>query len=131
MNVLDALDPTKSDAEKTRDEAKKTTAPGPRLVGIYTSAGGLKMEFATDDVIIDCAQAHTRQKYSVQNTPAQILVAVQNGAVPITLTMQANGSLSGPASVNVNGKLVTDVTDQGVQFAPTSATCAVGTMVSK
>jgi hypothetical protein len=131
MNVLDTLDPTKSDAEKARDDAKKATAPGPRLVGIYTSAGGLKLDFETDTVILDCAQAHARQKYSVENTPAQVLITVQNGTSPISLALQTNGSLSGPASVNVSGKLVTDVTDQGVQFAPTSATCAVGTMVSK
>ena len=131
MNVLETLDPTKSEAEKARDAAKSETPPGPRLVGIYTSAGGLKLDFETDTVILDCAQAHARQKYTVQNTPAQILITVQNGATPISLAMQTNGSLSGPASVNVSGKLVTDVTDQGVQFALTSATCAVGTMVSK
>ncbi len=131
VNVLETLDPTKSEAEKARDAAKQETAPGPRLVGIYTSAGGLKLDFETDTVILDCAQAHARQKYTVQNTPTQVLITVQNGASAISLALQTNGSLSGPASVNVSGKLVTDITDQGVQFAPTSATCAVGTMVSK
>ena len=131
INVLETLDPTKSETEKSRDAAKQETAPGPRLVGIYTSAGGLKLDFETDTVVLDCAQAHARQKYTVQNTPAQVLITVQTGASAISLALQSNGSLSGPASVNVNGKLVTDITDQGVQFAPTSATCAVGTMVSK
>jgi hypothetical protein len=131
INVLDLLDPTTSEAEKNKEYAKRETAPGPRLVGTYASAGGLKFEFETDTVVIDCQQAHARQKYSVQNTPAQVVITVQNGSAPITLTFQTNGSLAGAASVNVFGKLVTNISNSGVVFAPTSASCGAGTLNSK
>jgi hypothetical protein len=131
INVLDLLDPTTSEDAKNKEYAKRQTPPGPRLVGTYASAGGLKLEFETDTVVIDCQQAHARQKYSVQNTPAQVVITVQNGSAPISLAMQANGSLAGAASVNVFGKLVTNITNSGVVFAPTSASCAAGTLIAK
>jgi hypothetical protein len=131
LNVLDLLDPTTSEDAKTKEYAKRQTPPGPRLVGTYASAGGLIFEFETDDVVIDCQQAHARQKYSVQNTPAQLVITVQNGSAPVTLAMQQNGSLTGPASVNVFGKLVRDITQTGVVFSPTSASCSAGTLTAK
>jgi hypothetical protein len=67
----------------------------------------------------------------VQNTPAQVVITVQNGSAPITLTFQTNGSLAGAASVNVFGKLVTNISNSGVVFAPTSASCGAGTLNSK
>lgn len=131
LDALGSLDPTKSEEQKNQEYAKKQTPPGPRLVGTYTSPGGLKLQFETDDVVIDCQQAHARQKYSVQNTPAQVVITVQNGSAPITLAMQANGALSAAPSVNVFGKLVKDVASNGVVFSPTSASCAAGTLISK
>jgi hypothetical protein len=131
INVLDVLDPTTSEDAKNKEYAKRATPPGPRLVGTFASAGGLKLEFETDDVIVECQQAHARQKYSIQNTPSQLVITVQNGSAPIVLAMQTNTSLLAPPSANVFGKLVKDVTQNGVVFTPISATCSAGTLVSK
>jgi len=131
LNVLDTLDPTTSEDAKNKEYAKRQTPPGPRLVGTYASAGGLKLEFETDTVTIDCQQAHARQKYSLQNTPAQLLVTVQNGSAPITLAVQQNGSLTAAPSVNVFGKLVRDINQNGVVFVPTNASCGAATLTAK
>jgi hypothetical protein len=130
LNVLDLLDPTTTEDAKNKEYAKRQTPPGPRLIGTYASAGGLKFEFETDTVILDCQQAHARQKYSIQNTPSQLVLTVQNGSSPITLAIQQNGSLTGPASVNVFGKLLQAITQTGVAFAPTSASCSAATLTT-
>ena len=42
-------------------------APGPRMAGTYTSAGGLKIQFQDAGAVIDCAQAHVSVQYDVSN----------------------------------------------------------------
>ncbi|MGH8282593.1 MAG: hypothetical protein ACRESE_01950 [Gammaproteobacteria bacterium] len=103
--------------------------PGIRMFGPYTSSGGLKAQFATASVVLDCGEAHVRDKYSVERAGNQILVHVQNPASPFTATLQLDGSLAGPASVAVAGRLVTGMTGDQVNFAPSNATCSVGKLV--
>jgi hypothetical protein len=101
-------------------------APGIRLAGIYTSRGGLKAKFADASVVLDCGEAHVRDKYTVERAGNQILVRVQHPASPFTLTVQPDGSLAGPASVTVNGRLVSGMNGSDVTYTPHSETCSVG-----
>jgi hypothetical protein len=104
-------------------------APGPRMAGTYSSAGGLKIQFQDAGAVIDCAQAHVSVQYDVSNRAGAATIAVKNGSTPFSLTLQSNGTLSGAGSATINGKLMTALDGDGNPIlTPTSATCALGTL---
>jgi hypothetical protein len=104
-------------------------APGPRLAGTYTSAGGLKIQFQDAGAVIDCGQAHVSVQYDVSNRAGTATIAVKNGNTPFSLTLQSNGTLIGAGSATINGKLMTALDGDGNPIlTPTSATCTLGTL---
>ena len=104
-------------------------APGPRMAGTFTSAGGLKIQFQDAGAVIDCAQAHVSAQYDVSNQAGAATIAVKNGSTPFSLTLQPNGTLSGAGSATINGKVMTALDGDGNPvLTPTSATCALGTL---
>jgi hypothetical protein len=106
-------------------------APGPRLVGTYAGAGGLKIQFQDASAVIDCAQAHVMAQYDVSNAAGAVRIAVKNGSAPFNLTLQSNGSLSGAGAAAVNGKLMTGLDgDSNPILTPTSANCTIGNLTA-
>ena len=104
-------------------------APGPRMAGTYTSAGGLKIQFQDAGAVIDCAQAHVSVQYDVSNRAGAATIAVKSGSTPFSLTLQPSGTLSGAGSATINGKLMTALDGDGNPIlTPTSATCTLGTL---
>jgi hypothetical protein len=104
---------------------------GLRMTGKYTNPGGLILEFEDDGVTIDCGAAHVKQAYTVENAATQIMVTVKNGAAPLTLAVQQNGTLSGSGNAEVAGRVVTGATDTAITYAPRTARCAIGTLTPK
>ncbi len=111
--------------------AQNLIAPGPRFVGTYTSAGGLKIQFSDAAAVIDCAQAHVMALYDVTNQGGAATIVVKNGSSPLGLIFQANGILTGTGTTTINGKLMTALDGDGNPIlTPTSASCAVGTLTA-
>lgn len=52
--------------------------PGLPIIGQYTGSGGMLMDFDGGEVTLNCGQAHVKAPYTVENSPAQFLVHVQN-----------------------------------------------------
>ena len=106
--------------------------PGPRMAGIFTGAGGLKIQFNDGNAVIDCAQAHVLADYSVLMQGNAVALTVKSAGVnPFTLNVQSKGSLAGSGTVTVNGKLMTGMDDNANPiFAPTSASCPLDTLAS-
>jgi hypothetical protein len=103
-------------------------SPGPRFLGTYTSTGGLKMQFQSSSAILDCAQAHVAALYQVSNTAGGVAITVKNGSTPFTLMLQSNGSITGPGSVTINGRLLMGMNGDTPVFNPTSASCAASSV---
>jgi hypothetical protein len=110
---------------------KNLIAPGPRMAGVYTGSGGLKVEFRPEGAILDCQDAHAAVPYVVSNGASGVAVVVKNGGSPMTLTQQPDGALAGNGSIDVHGRLVTGSGANGITFRPVAATCAVGTLAAK
>ena len=105
-----------------------TEAPaGPRMGGTY-AGGSFKVEFRPTAAVLDCGQAHVMRPYDVQNLPDRVVVTVRNGNVPMTLTLGSDGALAGSGSVDVAGRLVTDVKGSNVTFTPHTDRCTVSTL---
>jgi hypothetical protein len=98
------------------------------MTGRYAGNSGLVLEFANDAVTIDCGKAHVRTPYTVENTPAQFVVHVQNGGGAFLLGVAPDNALRGSGSTSVNGRLVTAIHGENVSFTPHSETCNVDSL---
>ena len=108
----------------SRDASKiKTTPAGPRMSGTYQNPGGLKVEFASEGAVLDCGQAHVAAAYTVSNDASALRIALNKAGSPLTLTLQPNGTLTGPTTIDVEGRVVSGSTDNGIAFAPRHAQC--------
>jgi hypothetical protein len=113
----------------TGDNSKvKTTPAGPRMSGTYKNSGGLKIQFATEAAVVDCGEAHVASTYSVTNDATALRVTLDKAGGPLTLTFQPNGTLMAPGTTNVEGRVVSGSTPNGIAFAPRRAQCPVGTL---
>ena len=101
---------------------------GPRMGGTYAAANGLKVEFQPTAAILDCGNAHVKKPYDVQNLADRVVITVRNGNVPLTLTLGADGALTGSGMVDVAGRLVTGLNGSDVTFAPHQERCSLGTL---
>ena len=104
--------------------------PGPRMAGVFSGAGGLKIRFNDGIAILDCAQAHVLAPYDVHLQSGAAIVSITNGSSPFSLTIRPDGSLAGTGQVTVNGKLMTGLNGSDPVFAPTRATCALGSLTA-
>jgi hypothetical protein len=102
--------------------------PGLRMMGKYSSSSGLILDFAGDAVTLDCGPAHVKQPYTVENSPTQLLVHVQNNGGPFTLAIEPDNTLRGSGSTTVNGRLVSGMNGDNVTFTPRSQQCSVATL---
>lgn len=106
--------------------------PGLRMNGKFLSPTGLILDFEGDAVTLDCGQAHVKAPYTVQNTPNEFRISVNNSSGPFVLTLAPDGTLHGSGSTTVNGRLLVNLdANSNAVFHPVSATCNVNTFSSK
>ncbi|HEY1805699.1 MAG TPA: hypothetical protein VGG45_14585 [Terracidiphilus sp.] len=134
-SVLSALGPvlsTMAGDSPANDPNQFTIPPGPRMAGVFTSAGGLKIQFNDGNAVIDCAQAHVLARYDVSLQAGSPVVAIQStGTNAFSLSVHSDGSLATTQPVRVNGKLMTAMDENANPiFAPTTATCNAGTLTA-
>jgi len=111
-------------------KAETAEAPaGARMSGKYGATGGLLIEFQPTQAILDCGDAHTIQPYATKNQADRFVVTVQNGNVPIVLTLRPDGALSGSGTASVSGRVATGTNATGVTYAPRTAQCNVGVLM--
>jgi hypothetical protein len=109
------------------DTKKPLVPPGVRLVGNYKGAGDLSVEFRSDVAIIDCGEVQVAGTYTMEPAGRDFAIHI-NAAQPIALTYHPDGSLSGPASIHINGRVMTGMTGNQYNYAPSSATCSMSTL---
>jgi hypothetical protein len=107
------------------------TAPGLRINGTYAAAGGLKIEFRGDSATLECGEARNSEGYSIMPQGEQLLVKFDNNTGPFALTLQPNGTLVGPAAVDVAGRRVIKSSSGDITYQPRTANCAVGTLSAR
>src|SRR5687768_9323368 len=110
------------------DKPPKPLEPGLRLAGEYGTQAGFDLEFRAEGVIVGCGEVATLRQYRAAASGNGVVVTVQNGPAPFSLTMGSDGRLSGTGTVRVDGRQVSNVVDGKVTYVPRSATCAVGVL---
>jgi hypothetical protein len=114
-------------SSKTRP---KTLAPGLRLTGQYSGAGGFSVKFDTASALLTCGGSADTQDYTVENSGNQTLVTIQNAGQPVVLNFKSDGTLVGSGPVQVNGRRMTGKSANGeLTFVPRPATCTLGILL--
>jgi hypothetical protein len=76
--------------------------------------------------VVGCRDATILRAYTVQARGGRAVITVQNGRNPFTVTLGAEGVLSGSGTVRVDGRVVTGSGPDGkLTYAPRSEECAV------
>jgi len=104
------------------------TAPGLRLNGTYSLAGGLKIEFRHDSATLECGAALSSEGYAVVPEDGQLVVKFRHSAGPLSLVLQPNGTLNGTGSVEVNGRKIYRSPTGDIAYTPQNARCTLGTL---
>lgn len=109
----------------------KTLIPGLRMTGRYAADSNFVLDFDNDSVTLDCGKAHVKMPYTVENTPAQFVVHVQNAGGAFLLGVAPDTTLRGSGSTAVNGRLVSAIHGENVSFNPHSETCTVARLTPR
>ena len=102
------------------------TIYGFRVTGGYASSTGMQLSFDNRYVTLDCGQAHVNAPYTVDNTISGFVIHVQNAGGAFLLAVAPDNTLRGSGSTAVNGKLVSSIQGDVVNFTPHSESCALG-----
>jgi hypothetical protein len=112
----------------TQASKSANTAPGLRLNGTYSVAGGLKIEFRADSATLECGTALSSEGYAVVSEGGQLVVKFQHSPGPLSLVVQPNGTLTGSGSVDVNGRKIYRSQTGDIAYTPQNARCTLGTL---
>lgn len=114
----------------SKESKSANSTPGLRLNGTYGAAGGLKIEFRDDSGTLECGESRNSEAYTLGLDNGQYIVKFQNNTGPLSFILQPNGSLSGPASIEVTGRKAYQGADGHLAFTPLSTHCNVGTLTA-
>jgi hypothetical protein len=83
---------------------KQTT--GPQMAGAFEGKGDWRLEFVEASVLITCAGMHPEQHtYSIAFTNNRAVLTIQSTPKPVVLTINAEGLLTAPSPIVVDGSI--------------------------
>lgn len=99
--------------------------PGLRMNGSYAGATGFSLNFHPESVTAGCGD--------VERAGSRTMLVIRNNLNPISHQLMLDGSSTGEGSVQVNGRVITGITDDlnnPFVFARNVATCPVARLVA-
>ena len=96
--------------------AMDTTHPaaGPEMAGVYSGAGNWRLDFIDGGVLVNCAGLSPDQhSYKLEFGSDRTVLRVDTTQRPLVLTLHADGTLSEPGPVVLDGVVATGVTRSG------------------
>ena len=103
----------------------KEPAPGPEIAGVFQGAGNWRIDFIDNGVLVSCADLSPDQhSYTLEFRNNLAILTVDTTPRPLVLTVKADGTITGPGPVQIDGVIATGY-DSGYrdQFGrPISAT---------
>jgi len=118
---------------------KETT--GPQMAGAFEGKGDWRLEFVEASVLMTCAGMHPEQHtYSIALTNNRAVITIKSTPKPVVLTLNAEGLLTAPGPIVVDGSLSAgsrrDTNYDGSTttvylYHPVTRTCAQPILTSK
>lgn len=82
----------------------KEAAAGPNMAGVFEGPGNWRLDFVTDGVLVNCAFLSPDQhRYAVKFEPDRTTLVIDTTPKPLVLTFKADGSITGPGPVTIDG----------------------------
>ncbi len=85
--------------------ADKQPGPGPDMAGVFQGAGGWRLDFIDDGVLVNCSSLSPNQEfYTLNLTGAHPVLTINTRPKPLVLTLRADGTIVGPPGpVTIDG----------------------------
>jgi hypothetical protein len=84
--------------------ADKQPEPGANMAGVFEGAGGWRLDFIDGGVLVNCARLSPNQEnYSLNFKTGRATLTIDTTPKPLVLTLHADGTITGPGPVTING----------------------------
>ena len=83
----------------------KTPTPGPNMAGVFVGAGGWRLDFIDEGVLVNCSFLSPNQEnYSLNLSSGRAVLTIDTRPKPLVLTFHADGTMAGPPGpVTIDG----------------------------
>src|SRR5580693_799403 len=94
--------------------ADKTAAPGPVMAGVFQGAGNWRLDFIDGGVLVNCSFLSPNQEsYKLEFSNNHTSLIVETKPKPLVLTLHADGTVTGPGPVTIDGVVATGMAGGG------------------
>jgi len=84
--------------------ADKQPESGANMAGVFEGAGGWRLDFIDGGVLVNCARLSPNQEnYSLNFKTGRATLTIDTTPKPLVLTLHADGTITGPGPVTING----------------------------
>jgi hypothetical protein len=84
--------------------AAKEPAPGPDIAGVFEGAGHWRLDFVDGGVLVNCSYLSPNEEgYSIDFKSGRAIITVDTRPKPLVLTLRADGTITGPGPVTIDG----------------------------
>lgn len=78
--------------------------PGPNMAGVFQGAGGWRLDFLSEGVLVNCSFLSPDQhNYKLEFKEGRTLLIINTTPKPLVLTVRADGSITGPGPIVIDG----------------------------
>jgi hypothetical protein len=84
--------------------ADKKPTPGANMAGVFQGAGGWRLDFIDDGVLVNCSGLSPNQEsYSLDFKTGHAVLTIHTRPRPLVLTFHPDGTVTGPGPVTIEG----------------------------
>jgi hypothetical protein len=84
--------------------ATKEAAAGPNMAGVFQGAGGWRLDFIDDGVLVNCSTLSPDQhSYTIEFKSDRTSIVIDTTPKPLVLTLKADGTLAAPGPFTIDG----------------------------
>ena len=86
--------------------SQKPSGPdaGPNMAGVFQGAGNWRLDFIDGGVLVNCSFLSPNQEaYSLKFEPSRTALIINTTPKPLNLTFHADGTITGPGPVTIDG----------------------------
>jgi hypothetical protein len=84
--------------------AGKEAAAGPNMAGVFQGAGGWRLDFIDDGVLVNCSYlAPDQHSYKLEFKNDHLALVIDTTPKPLVLTVHADGTIEGPGPFTIDG----------------------------
>ena len=94
--------------------AAKEPAPGPNMAGVFEGAGKWRLDFIDGGVLVNCSFLSPNQEsYNIEFKNNRTAIVIDTKPKPLNLTLKADGTITGPGPVTIDGVVAAGYTEGG------------------